>query len=319
MVSAGSLTHPEDVEDGYRHEALLYAGRDDLLEGAEAFIRGSMAAGEPLLVALDADAIDALRRRVDAPGRLFFADMHTLGHNPARIIPAWHDFLDAHRTAARVRGIGEPIWADRGADELAECQHHEALLNAAFADRSFWLLCPYDTSSLDPTVVAEAWRTHPVVRQGDRARPSPTFAGADELSRPLRTPLPDPPPGAATEVLGPRGLAGLRRLVAARGTGAGLPAGRVDDLVLAASEMGANSLVHGGGRGTLRVWDDGTSVVCEIRDTGRLVDPWAGRTRPPTTETGGRGLWLANQLCDLVQIRSDDRGTVVRLHMAVDR
>ena len=29
---------------------------------------------------------------------------------------------------------------------------------------------------------------------------------------------------------------------------------------------------------------------------------------------GGRGVWLANQLCDLVQIRSGAAGTVVRLH-----
>jgi hypothetical protein len=30
---------------------------------------------------------------------------------------------------------------------------------------------------------------------------------------------------------------------------------------------------------------------------------------------GSAGLWLANQLCDLVQIRSFAAGTVVRLHM----
>jgi hypothetical protein len=30
---------------------------------------------------------------------------------------------------------------------------------------------------------------------------------------------------------------------------------------------------------------------------------------------GGFGVWLANQVCDLVQIRSVAAGTVVRLHM----
>jgi anti-sigma regulatory factor (Ser/Thr protein kinase) len=34
---------------------------------------------------------------------------------------------------------------------------------------------------------------------------------------------------------------------------------------------------------------------------------------PPLSDEGGRGLWLANQLCDLVQIRSGENGTVVRL------
>jgi hypothetical protein len=32
---------------------------------------------------------------------------------------------------------------------------------------------------------------------------------------------------------------------------------------------------------------------------------------------GGYGLWIANQMCELVQIRSGDGGTVVRLHKRV--
>ena len=39
------------------------------------------------------------------------------------------------------------------------------------------------------------------------------------------------------------------------------------------------------------------------------------RLRPDISQEGGRGLWLANQLCDLVKIRSGERGTVVRLHV----
>ena len=43
-----------------------------------------------------------------------------------------------------------------------------------------------------------------------------------------------------------------------------------------------------------------------------------GRVRPEVTQLGGRGLWLANQLCDLMQIRSGSGGTRVRLQMAID-
>ena len=59
-----------------------------------------------------------------------FVDMGELGRNPARIIPAWQDFLDAH-AGRPVRGIGEPIWPGRRPEELLECQLHEALLNVA--------------------------------------------------------------------------------------------------------------------------------------------------------------------------------------------
>jgi hypothetical protein len=58
--------------------------------------------------------------------------------------------------------------------------------------------------------------------------------------------------------------------------------------------------------------------VCEIEDTGNLDDPLADRRRPGAEATSPRGLWLANQLCDLVQIRSGPAGTAVRLHVKVE-
>ena len=30
---------------------------------------------------------------------------------------------------------------------------------------------------------------------------------------------------------------------------------------------------------------------------------------------GGHGLWIVNQVCDEVEIRSDETGTTIRLHM----
>ena len=36
---------------------------------------------------------------------------------------------------------------------------------------------------------------------------------------------------------------------------------------------------------------------------------------PRRTPVGGRGLWIANQLCELVQVRTFLTGSVVRLHV----
>jgi anti-sigma regulatory factor (Ser/Thr protein kinase) len=92
---------------------------------------------------------------------------------------------------------------------------------------------------------------------------------------------------------------------------------RTDAIVLAANEVATNSLVHGGGRGTLRAWLGDGSMVCEFRDAGHIAgQPLIGRVQPEAGQIGGHGLWLANQLCDLVQVRSSADGTVVRLHMA---
>ena len=86
------------------------------------------------------------------------------------------------------------------------------------------------------------------------------------------------------------------------------------DLVLAVHEVAVNSVRHGGGTGELLVWRDGARVVCEIRDRGVIAHPLADRLSAPPYASGGRGLWLANAICELVQIRSVPDGTVVRLH-----
>ena len=54
-------------------------------------------------------------------------------------------------------------------------------------------------------------------------------------------------------------------------------------------------------------------MTCQVSDSGRIRDPLAGRVRPEPDARGGRGLWLVNQLCDLVQIRTGSSGTTVRV------
>jgi anti-sigma regulatory factor (Ser/Thr protein kinase) len=210
-----------------------------------------------------------------------------------------------------MRGIGEPIWADRSPTELVECQCHEALLNVAFAHTpGFHLLCPYDTAQLDDDVIAEAERSHPFVAgvasgayRGDTAVPQ--FAA----------PLPEPPADAAEQPINQGSLAAVRALTAAEAERAGLPAQRVHDLVLAVHEVATNSVRHGGGEGLLRIWREEDAIVCDVRDSGRIAQwPLVGRVRPALSQTGGWGLWLANQLCDLVQLRELPEGSVVRLH-----
>ena len=92
--------------------------------------------------------------------------MTEVGRNPGRLISAWADFLGEHPAARPVRGIGEPVWFGRTTDEIAECQRHEALLNLAFADRrDFVVICPYDRTRLDESVLAEARSSHPLLVQ----------------------------------------------------------------------------------------------------------------------------------------------------------
>jgi hypothetical protein len=65
----------------------------------------------------------------------------------------------------------------------------------------------------------------------------------------------------------------------------------------------------------LRLWREGDVLIAEVRDRGRLDEPLVGRERPTPDQEHGRGLWVANQLCELVQVRTLATGTVVRLHL----
>jgi anti-sigma regulatory factor (Ser/Thr protein kinase) len=305
---------------GFRHEALLYAGLDGFLDAVLPFVNEARACEEPILVVVDGEKIARLREAVaDESEGVEFADMAAVGANPARLIPAWRDFVsDRSAPGRRVRGVGEPIGPERSGAALTECHRHESLLNLAFADaEDFWLLCPYDVSAVDSSVLAEAERTHPYVLAAGVERPSAGYPGLEALAVPFADPLPEAP-ADVPELRFDRGsLDALRNAVARRAARAGATPPQVEDLILAVHEVATNSVRHGGGLGLLRIWEEGDTLVCDIRDAGRLVDPMAGRVRPPSGRFGGYGLWLANQLCDLVQVRTFDAGTVVRLHMRI--
>jgi anti-sigma regulatory factor (Ser/Thr protein kinase) len=132
-----------------------------------------------------------------------------------------------------------------------------------------------------------------------------------------RTSIPLPPPAARRLEFGLDDLHDLRAEVAATATATGLTEGRVSDLVVAASELAANSVLHGGGRGLATLWGDRGAVYVEVADAGTITDPNVGRDRPDPSQEHGRGLYIANQLCDAVAIETGESGTRVRLRMAV--
>jgi anti-sigma regulatory factor (Ser/Thr protein kinase) len=306
------------TSESFRHVALLYAGERAFVDAIAAFIRDGVAAGEPALVVVSARKIELLRAELgDAADRVCFADMLEVGQNPGAIISAWDDFVrDRFAEGQRVRGVGEPIWAGRSPDEMVECHHHEALLNLAFADApGFWLVCPYDTESLDPEVIEHASRTHPFLREDGAERPSSVYRGEDLCGQAFEGVL-DPAPDDAYEVaFDADSLPAMRAFVAELAQDAGIEAERRDDLLLAVNELATNSVRHGGGEGVLRAWAEDRALVCEVCDSGQIEKPLTGRFRPPAGGLSGYGLWLVNQVCDLVQVRASSGGNCIRMRV----
>ena len=303
----------------FQHEALFYAGDDQFVARCRAFVEEGLERDEPVLVMVGSRKLELLRQGLgERATDVHFADMEVIGRNPARIIPAWGRFVadQAGDDGGGMRGVGEPIWADRKPDELDECQLHESLINLAFAAAdSFRLICPYDTAALPDDVIAEARRSHPIVALEGPPEPCGDYCGIEKVAARFSTPLPEAPDGSEELSVGLDDLRTAREAVRRRAHAAGLGA-RADDLALAVNEVLSNSLHHAQQDGTLRIWDEPDGLVCEVSDGGHIEQPLIGREEPAIGQVGGHGIWLVNLVCDLVQVRSSPDGSTVRMKMS---
>jgi anti-sigma regulatory factor (Ser/Thr protein kinase) len=304
----------------FQHEAMFYAGDEEFAHGCRAFVEEGLDRGEPVLVMVGARKLELLKQALgERTADVAFADMEVVGRNPARIIPAWGRFVADHADEGgtrRMRGIGEPIWADRNPAEMEECQLHESLINLAFAAAdSFRLVCPYDTSALPEDVIREARRSHPVVSREGEPEPCADYCGIEKAAARFSEPLAEPPAEAGELTVTLDALRAARERVRSRAEAAGLGT-RADDFALAVNEVLSNSLHHARESGALRIWDEPDGLVCEVRDGGHIRQPLIGREEPALGQIGGHGIWLVNLVCDLVQVRSSPEGSTVRMKMS---
>jgi anti-sigma regulatory factor (Ser/Thr protein kinase) len=309
---------------GLVHQALLYRDEDELAVAVGAFIGDAVAAREPVLLALPGEHLHPFRELSGDLPPLVFQDMRDAGRNPNCLLALMEDWIAARSDSGtggaggRVRIVSESIWPGRSYPEAAECLRHEALVNDVLADAPATLLCPYDAAHLDAETLAGAELTHPALLDGGRRRPSLAYPGLAALDLDAIWPL--EPSGSPVHEHDPgTGLSQLRRSVAADPLVGALTPDRRSDLVLAVNEAATNAVRHGDGVGSARIWHDGRGLVTEISSDAAGPDQLAGRgRRPDPAADSGRGLWLINQVCDLVEMRSGDAGTTVRLHMHDD-
>ncbi len=303
----------------FGHEALFYTTMDEYLSGTVPFIRDGLKADEAVLVVVPIERHASLRSALGADAdAVRFQDMTDVGRNPNCLIP-WvlRPFISEHHPQP-VRIVGEPVHSGRTVDELDPCIQHEAAINLAFPTSQAVILCPYDAAGR-PELVAAAEQTHPVtIRAGHRGQ-NCAYRDPSQVYEEHNRPLAEPDAVDAVFVFDQPRFAELRQLIARHAVTAGLPARRVSDAQTAVTEIATNALTHGGpGIATFRAWSAPGRVVYEIRGAGRIADPMAGRVVPPPDALAGRGLVVANRLCDLVQTHSVVTGTVTRLHLTFD-
>ncbi|MER7476372.1 anti-sigma factor RsbA family regulatory protein [Streptomyces sp. NPDC126510] len=297
------------------HPALFYEGTDQYIAGTVPFLQEGLDAGEPAAVAAPPDRLELIREGLgEQAAKVRFIDMTRAGRNPGRIIPSvLRRFADAQPSDRRVRIIGEPIWRGRSAAEYPACVQHEALINAAFTGRAVTILCPYDAGQLEKQALSDALATHPVVIDADGQTPSTAY-GPERIIARYNEPL-LAPREAAVRPFAAQTLPDTRDFAVSQARSLGVSGVRLGDLELAVAELTTNSVVHGAGSGTLRIWAESDRIVCEVHDGGQLTDPLAGRRPPNPTQPGGRGLLLVHQLADLVRVHTGPDGTTIRCYL----
>jgi anti-sigma regulatory factor (Ser/Thr protein kinase) len=302
------------------HEAFLHRGDEEFLTGVLPHVREGLENDEAVLVVEPRPRLHLLREALgDDAAAVDLVDMERIGANPARIIPFWAAAVAEHAASGRgLRGVDEPAHGARRPAELLECEVHEALLNHAFDPGPAWhLLCPYDVTALPAAMREAALRTHPAWWGPGAGGPSPTFVptgdGLDLAALPRAGALPPPTDVVLRGEFGRADLPAVRRTVRQYARSCGLDDEQVESLELAASELASNCVRHGGGGGSLAMWQEPDAAVVEFTDTGRITDPLLGRRRPHPDQEGGMGLYLVHQLCDLVQVRTGPAGTTVRV------
>ncbi|MFF1611489.1 anti-sigma factor RsbA family regulatory protein [Amycolatopsis sp. NPDC058278] len=299
---------------GYDHAAVHYDRDEDLLAVAVPFLEGGLAAGEPTLVSLEPERAELVRGALPPSARVEYLSTRDLYARPAAAIKSYRELMAGFVAggAAGIRIFGEipPAAIDTSWDWWAR---YESAVNHAYDEFPLRSMCAYDIRKTPRHVLDDVARTHPFVATPGGHRTNTGYL--DPLSflagpRPM-APLPIELTPPLAELADPRPADARRAVVAIAPVD--LPEEEVDDLVLAVSEIVDNALRHGRPPVRVRIWAGAGQMVVSVHDAGEgPADPFAGLL-PAARSIGGRGLWIAHQICSQVTLHRDETGFTARL------
>jgi anti-sigma regulatory factor (Ser/Thr protein kinase) len=303
---------------GYFHEAGFYRSDDELVSMVVPFLAEGVAQGEPVVITLDDEHAELVRRAVPDTAGMTFLPAPDPSTRPASFIRGCLEVFADHVAAGagQIRTVGDIPHPGVGASWDGWARY-EAVVNHAFDDFPVWGLCLYDMRSTPDEVVTDVCRTHPRVATaaGDHVAndgyESPTIFLSERTGPepdPLESTVPmlelvDPTPAAA------------RHGVHAVGEQSTLSRAEVDDLVTGVSEAVSNAVLFGKPPVTVRAWHGPGRLLVAVHDQGQGPgDPFVGLIpADKAVGHGGLGLWIAHQMCTQVTLDATDTGFTVRL------
>jgi anti-sigma regulatory factor (Ser/Thr protein kinase) len=124
----------------------------------------------------------------------------------------------------------------------------------------------------------------------------------------------DQPAQAVSEEFAVADLHRVRDLVERAAASVGLAEHVTNNLVIAVNEIAVNAILYAGGKGRVMVDPEPAGLRVEIADYGPgLTEKNVTDERPDAEALGGRGLWLARQLCPDMTLSSSPEGLTVRM------
>jgi anti-sigma regulatory factor (Ser/Thr protein kinase) len=303
------------------HQALLHSGDEELLTAAIPFIQEGLAQGDAVNVLATPAQLAAMRQELGTDARhVQFADVESTAIPLGPLFSALHHLIThLPKTGGGVRVLESRSLTAYSIGWAQEVCRYEAVTNKLLPRSGVQLLCPYDLERLPAQVINGARRSHPELITNGVVMASNGYIDATALfhEQDDARDLPEP-----TSVMGvltlPADTFQVQAFLASYAVKR-LGPERAADFSLAVHEVVTNATVHAD-PATMRVWEQDGNLVCEVNDDGPgLSNPLIGYAPPTLAQTGGRGLWLARQLADLVELHTSSQGTTVRLHARIPR
>ena len=293
-----------------RHNVFLYESDDEYVERSVEFLREGLEAGEGAIVTNARAGLAGMRDALgDDAHRVTFVDVSQTYTRPAQAVAAYYGtLLEQLRSAPSVRAVADMQLGP--ADEAFEVwTGYEAICNAAYAHLPAWVVCTYNANGLPDQVLEAALRTHTDVLSDDWA-PSRRYEDPRAVLREV-TPDPEPLPELRSFSVGDD-LELFRERLAGELVADRVPEATALEMLVAATEVAANAVRHGGGIAEVRMGRSDGRFVCEVIDRGTgFDDPLAGYLVP--RDGIGTGLWVARQLAWRLEFLHSPAGFTARL------
>ena len=288
------------LHERFEHVAIVHDGPDELAELLAPSVTEAIANDEAVLVCLDATSTARLRSALGDADGLTFLPAATRYSRPGAAMHALQTFLaDALSDGVRAAWSIGTIPFD-GTELDRRWVRYEQAVDEVLGHLPLRAVCTYDVNSVPATMIGTAHHCHHAVR-GNGHTPS---AGIDHHVARQVTSSPDLEIEVAT-------TRAMRRQISDALSDA-LGSTRLDDVLLAATELATNSLLHGAPPVTVRLWNVGDGVLIDVVDHGgAIADPLADLRPLNGGSHGGYGLWLVGELADEITIdRRDDTNVV---------